>query len=83
MFHIKVPPIYDLDCTNIEEWNSKVLESAIEIINAKLRGDVHTRKPLNGSSLDEKFSDSSNEESHWCEVKIDFFVFLRNNIAQL
>ncbi|XP_074099507.1 tRNA dimethylallyltransferase isoform X4 [Cotesia typhae] len=64
----QVPPVYDLDCTNIEEWNSKVLESAIEIINAKLRGDVHTQKPLNGSSLDEKFSDSSNEESHWCEI---------------
>ncbi|XP_053596974.1 tRNA dimethylallyltransferase isoform X1 [Microplitis demolitor] len=64
----QVPPIYELDCTNIQEWNSKVLEPAIKIINAKLKDEIPAQKSLNRSSQDENLTDSKNQESHWCET---------------
>ncbi|XP_015123530.1 tRNA dimethylallyltransferase [Diachasma alloeum] len=64
----QVPPVYELDCTNIDEWDTKVLKPAIEIVDAKLRGEKPAQKPINENIENEKCTDSSNEEAHWCEI---------------
>lgn len=72
---LQVPPIYTLDCTNLDQWNSCVYEPAVAIIEAVLRGEKPTQKPLNETVENEKFTDSSNEERHYCDVKF-FLIFL-------
>lgn len=69
---LQVPPIYTLDCTNLDQWNSCVYEPALAIIEAVLRGEKPVQKPLNETVENEKFTDSSNEERHYCRVK--FFL---------
>lgn len=66
---LQVPDVYTLDCTNVEEWNARVLEPAATIVEARLKGEKPSQRPLNENVDCEKFSDSSNEESHWCKVK--------------
>ncbi|XP_043282975.1 tRNA dimethylallyltransferase isoform X2 [Venturia canescens] len=63
-----VPPVYGLDCTNVEHWNSRVLEPAIAIVEAKLRNEEPNLRPLNENIDVGKGSDASNEESRWCET---------------
>lgn len=53
-------------------------EPAVAIIEAVLRGEKPTQKPLNETVENEKFTDNSNEERHYCDVKI-FFIFLTIN----
>ncbi|KAK0170018.1 hypothetical protein PV328_010632 [Microctonus aethiopoides] len=64
----QVPPVYELDCTNVDEWNVKVLEQAIAIINAKLDGKIPSQKALNENIEHTKDTDASNEKSNWCET---------------
>ncbi|XP_034951811.1 tRNA dimethylallyltransferase isoform X2 [Chelonus insularis] len=64
----QLPPIYSLDCTNVEEWNSKVLEPAMAIIDANIKGDAPIQKSLNEDVQCWKSTDSSNEVTHWCET---------------
>ncbi|XP_017881069.1 tRNA dimethylallyltransferase-like [Ceratina calcarata] len=61
-------PIYALDCTDLSQWNARVYDPAIAIIEAVLRGEKPEQKPLNEIVQDKKWTDSSNEETHFCEV---------------
>ncbi|XP_060815829.1 tRNA dimethylallyltransferase isoform X2 [Bombus pascuorum] len=70
----QVPPIYTLDCTNLDQWNSHVYEPAVAIIEAVLRGEKPIQKPLNETVENEKVSDSSNEERHYCDICDRIFI---------
>ncbi|XP_033206717.2 tRNA dimethylallyltransferase isoform X1 [Bombus vancouverensis nearcticus] len=70
----QVPPIYTLDCTNLDQWNSCVYEPAVAIIEAVLRGEKPVQKPLNETVENEKFTDSSNEERHYCRICDRIFI---------
>ncbi|XP_053982147.1 tRNA dimethylallyltransferase isoform X2 [Hylaeus volcanicus] len=70
----QTPPVYSLDCTNLDNWNSSVLEPAVAIIDAVLRREQPTQKPLNGTADTEKVTDSSNEERHYCDVCERVFI---------
>ncbi|XP_076242789.1 tRNA dimethylallyltransferase [Calliopsis andreniformis] len=70
----QVPPVYALDCTNLKEWNSSVYEPAVAIVEAVLRGEKPEQKPLNESVDNVKVTDSSNEESHYCDICERIFV---------
>ncbi|XP_043594693.1 tRNA dimethylallyltransferase isoform X2 [Bombus pyrosoma] len=70
----QVPPIYTLDCTDLDQWNSCVYEPAVAIIEAVLRGEKPTQKPLNETVENEKFTDSSNEERHYCDICDRIFI---------
>ncbi|XP_043264832.1 tRNA dimethylallyltransferase isoform X2 [Colletes gigas] len=65
----QVPPMYTLDCTKLDEWNSCVYEPAVKIIDAILRGEKPSQIPINEESVNsKKVSDASNEESHYCDI---------------
>ncbi|XP_012341648.1 tRNA dimethylallyltransferase [Apis florea] len=70
----QVPPIYALDSTNVNQWNSCVYEPAVAIIEAVLRGEKPEQKPLNESVENKKFSDSSNEERQYCDICDRIFI---------
>lgn len=61
----------------MNQWDSCVFEPAVAIIEAVLRGEKPEQKPLNESVENKKFSDSSNEERHFCDVNfyIKFLIF--------
>ncbi|XP_012138614.2 bHLH transcription factor Myc isoform X2 [Megachile rotundata] len=63
----QVPPIYVLDCTHIDKWTTSVYEPAVAIIEAVLKGEKPEQKPLNENIQNEKHTDSSNEEAHYCD----------------
>lgn len=70
----QVPPVYVLDSTNVDQWNSCVLEPAIAIIEAALRGEKPERTPFNETVEDRKSNDSSNEEKHYCDICERVFI---------
>nr|XP_034176165.1 tRNA dimethylallyltransferase isoform X1 [Osmia lignaria] len=70
----QVPPIYLLDCTHVDRWDSCVYEPAVAILEAVLRGKKPEQKPLNETIEDQKLTDSSNEESHYCDVCERIFI---------
>ncbi|XP_017753987.1 PREDICTED: tRNA dimethylallyltransferase, mitochondrial-like [Eufriesea mexicana] len=70
----QVPPIYVLDCSNTNEWNDKVYEPAVTIIEAALKGEKPTQKPINEVVTEQKYTDSSNEENHYCKVCDRIFI---------
>ncbi|XP_017793296.1 PREDICTED: tRNA dimethylallyltransferase, mitochondrial, partial [Habropoda laboriosa] len=70
----QVPPVYALDCTDVNEWNSCVYEPAVEIIETILRGEKPEQTPLNETVENHKFSDASNEERHYCSVCERVFI---------
>lgn len=73
----KVPPVYDLNCTNVDRWDTDVLEPAIELINTILENKNPRRNPIQANFKQDKGNDSSNEESYWCEVCLfkDFLTY--------
>ncbi|XP_012282935.1 tRNA dimethylallyltransferase isoform X2 [Orussus abietinus] len=64
----QVPPVYTLDCTDVDQWNGKVLEPAIAIVSARLRNETPSQSPVNENVKNVKANDSSNEEKHTCEI---------------
>nr|XP_031828956.1 tRNA dimethylallyltransferase isoform X2 [Nomia melanderi] len=64
----QVPPIYILDCTDLNAWNSCVYEKAVAIVEASLRGEKPEQKPVNEFVIDVKNTDSSNEECRYCDI---------------
>lgn len=75
---LQVPPIYVLDCSNVNEWNDKVYEPAVAIIEAALKGEEPTQKSINELVTEEKRTDSSNEENRYCEVNFSMRSFFIN-----
>lgn len=71
---LQVPPIYTLDCTDLNAWNSCVYEKAVIIVEAALRGEKSEQKPVNESIVDVKNTDSSNEECHYCDASTLIFT---------
>ncbi|XP_076167935.1 tRNA dimethylallyltransferase isoform X2 [Ptiloglossa arizonensis] len=70
-----MPPVYSLNCTNLNQWNSCVHDPAMAIIDATLRGEEPVQKPMNQSAIDYiKVTDSSNEETHYCDDCQRIFV---------
>lgn len=70
-----MPPVYSLDCTDLDQWNINTYEPAVAIIDAVLRGLTPLQQPMNELIENKKVSDSSNEESHYCEVRCHFACF--------
>ncbi|XP_076671666.1 tRNA dimethylallyltransferase isoform X2 [Andrena cerasifolii] len=64
----QVPPVYSLDCTDLDQWNTNTYEPAVAILDAAFRGLPPLQQPMNELIENKKLSDSSNEESHYCEV---------------
>lgn len=63
--------MYSLDCTHIDKWKSAVLDPAIEIVSSLLKGEKpEQHRPLNEQVKNRKVADSSNEESHFCQVSM-------------
>ncbi|XP_044016747.1 tRNA dimethylallyltransferase isoform X2 [Aphidius gifuensis] len=64
----QVPPIYELNCTNLDNWNTDVLKPAVDIINSILNNEKIDRKTMQDNCKEEKKTDSSNETTYWCEM---------------
>lgn len=64
----EVPPVYSLDCTDVTKWDSRVLEPAVAIISAIMRGEKPEQRPLNEDFENQKTTDSSTNTYHYCEV---------------
>lgn len=60
--------MYTLDCTDVEQWNEKVLKPAEEIVSAHVANRKPDQKPLNQIYEDKKTTDSSTDNAHFCEV---------------
>lgn len=65
----KVPPIYELNCTNLDDWNTDVLKPAVDIINSILNNEKIDKKTMQDNCTEVKTTDSSNEKTYWCEVR--------------
>ncbi|XP_033211642.1 tRNA dimethylallyltransferase [Belonocnema kinseyi] len=71
----QVPSVYSLNCTHIDKWKSDVLEPAIEIVSSLLKGEKPKQHmPLNEQVKNRKVADSSNEESHFCQICERIFI---------
>lgn len=70
----QVPPVYSLDCTDVDQWDNCVYEPAVGIVEAFLKGEKPAQKPMNESVDNVKVTDSSNEECHYCEICERIFV---------
>ncbi|XP_058804254.1 tRNA dimethylallyltransferase [Phymastichus coffea] len=64
----QVPPVYSLDCSNVEQWESEVYGKAVEIVSAVMRGETPSQQPMNSVIDNAKDTDSSNFKRHFCEV---------------
>ncbi|KAL7292043.1 hypothetical protein TKK_0014325 [Trichogramma kaykai] len=63
----QVPPVYSLDCSDVNVWDSVVYERALEIVEAYRNGHTPSVEPINKNIVDRKVSDSSNDRSRVCE----------------
>ncbi|OXU29492.1 hypothetical protein TSAR_015845 [Trichomalopsis sarcophagae] len=72
----QVPPVYSLDCTDLEQWESEVYRKAVEILAAVMSGETPCVKATNSSvdDADAKLTDPSNETNHFCEVCQRVFI---------
>ncbi|KAG7210598.1 hypothetical protein KM043_012113 [Ampulex compressa] len=70
----QVPSIYTLDCTDLEQWDTRVLDPASAIVSAVLRGEKPEQRPFNENVEYGKNTDSSNEEVYYCEICVRNFV---------
>ncbi|KAL0107320.1 hypothetical protein PUN28_015696 [Cardiocondyla obscurior] len=71
----QVPPVYSLDCTDVTNWDSRVLEPAAAIISAILNGTKPEQQPMNNESFENKKStDSSTNVYNYCKVCERVFV---------
>ncbi|XP_014607480.1 PREDICTED: tRNA dimethylallyltransferase, mitochondrial isoform X2 [Polistes canadensis] len=70
----QVPPLYELDCTDLTQWESTVYDKAVSIISAVLRGEKPEERPINENIKDQKTSDSSNEFQNYCEICDRIFI---------
>lgn len=63
-----MPPVYELDSTNVDQWESEVYGKARDIVSALMRGETPDHKPINAEIDDPKDTDSSTDKRHFCEV---------------
>ncbi|XP_043498979.1 tRNA dimethylallyltransferase [Polistes fuscatus] len=70
----QVPPLYELDCTDLTQWESNVYGKAVSILSAVLRGEKPEERPINENIEDQKTSDSSNEVQNYCEICERIFI---------
>ncbi|XP_032454554.1 tRNA dimethylallyltransferase isoform X4 [Nasonia vitripennis] len=72
----QVPPVYSLDCTDLEQWESEVYGKAVEIVAAVMSGETPRVKATNSSvdDTDAKVTDPSIETNHFCEVCQRVFI---------
>ncbi|EFN89176.1 tRNA isopentenyltransferase, mitochondrial [Harpegnathos saltator] len=72
----QVPVVYPLDCTDVSNWNSCILEPSVAIISAIMRGEKPEQRPLLSEDIeDQKYSDYNKMEYNYCEVCERVFVF--------
>ncbi|XP_011494436.1 PREDICTED: tRNA dimethylallyltransferase, mitochondrial-like [Ceratosolen solmsi marchali] len=64
----QVPPVYSLDSTNVEQWESEVYGKAVEIVLAVMVGEKPHNPPMSIDINNAKYTDSSNVKRHFCEV---------------
>ncbi|KMQ97935.1 trna mitochondrial [Lasius niger] len=62
------------DCTDVTKWDSRVLEPAVAIISAIMRGEKPEQRPLNEDFENQKTTDSSTNTYHYCEICEKIFV---------
>ncbi|XP_046467014.1 tRNA dimethylallyltransferase isoform X1 [Neodiprion pinetum] len=74
-FDRQVPPVYPLDCTDVAQWDQKVLGPAMSIITDRLEGQTPSHKSLNNNKT-ENFAipDSNTERTRYCETCERVFV---------
>ncbi|XP_076762182.1 tRNA dimethylallyltransferase [Xylocopa sonorina] len=70
----QMPLIYELDCTDTSQWNSRVYEPAVAIIEAAMRGEKSEQKPSNETILRQKYINSSDKKRHYCNVCDRIFI---------
>lgn len=70
----QVPAVYSLDCTDVTEWDTRVLEPAVAIVSAILRGEKPEQRPLNENVENQKTTDSSTNECNYCEICEKIFI---------
>ncbi|XP_066582832.1 tRNA dimethylallyltransferase isoform X2 [Prorops nasuta] len=70
----EVPPIYSLDCTNVDQWTQSVYEPAVKIVSSILKGETPSQLPLNISVTNAKTDDASNEITRHCEICQRYFI---------
>ncbi|KAG7296292.1 hypothetical protein JYU34_021422, partial [Plutella xylostella] len=63
----EIPPIYELDTTNIELWDTEVREKAIHIVESFLNGEECRFQPLKSQVDDERKNDDENSYNY-CNV---------------
>ncbi|XP_032681041.1 tRNA dimethylallyltransferase [Odontomachus brunneus] len=71
----QVPPVYSLDCTDVTNWDSCVLEPSVAIISAIMRGEKPEQRPLVHEVIeDQKYGDYNEIEHNFCEECKKVFV---------
>ncbi|CAL7940787.1 unnamed protein product [Xylocopa violacea] len=70
----QVPLLYELDCTDVNQWNSRVYEPAVAIIEAVMRGEKPEQKPLNELTLHQEYIKNNDKKRHYCDVCDRIFV---------
>ncbi|XP_024886056.1 tRNA dimethylallyltransferase isoform X1 [Temnothorax curvispinosus] len=70
----QVPPVYSLDCSDVTNWDSRVLEPAAAIISAILHGAKPEQRPLNENFENQKTTDSSTNICNYCKVCERVFI---------
>lgn len=66
----------------MDQWNSRVYEPAVAIIEAILKGEKPEQKPVNetftGPVENQIFHDSSNAEKYYCDVNFCIILSIFN-----
>lgn len=66
-FYFQVPPIYELDTTDISRWDDEVKNKAIKILESFLNDSPSEYTPLK-SNLDEEKKRINGNSSNYCEI---------------
>lgn len=66
-FLLQVPPIYELDTTDLTQWNKNVSNKAIEIIENHLNGSSSRYEPIRTEIEEEKKNIDGNSRNY-CAV---------------
>ncbi|XP_060520007.1 tRNA dimethylallyltransferase [Cylas formicarius] len=68
----QVPPVYELDSTDVSKWNENVTVPAFEIVESYIAGVKCVREPLPVRELGS--TPNSEDETHFCEACERVFI---------
>lgn len=73
LFYFQVPPIYELDTTDVSKWDDEVKNKAIHILESHLNETPCDFEPLK-SEIDELKKGSDGNSHNFCDVCNRIFI---------